>query len=83
MNKKLLLHICCAPDLISEGWEVTGFFYGSNIYPLNEYNLRLKALEKLIACTKINCEIMKYNPEERLEKSNMNQKSADAVKNVS
>ncbi|MBQ6773589.1 MAG: epoxyqueuosine reductase QueH [Synergistaceae bacterium] len=74
MNKKLLLHICCAPDgsipvpdLISEGWEVRGFFYGSNIHPLSEYNLRLEALHKLINHTGIKCEIMKYNPEEWLE----------------
>ena len=66
MNKKLLLHICCAPDgsipvpdLISEGWEVRGFFYGSNIHPLSEYNLRLEALHKLINHTGIKCEIMK------------------------
>ena len=73
--KRLLLHICCAPDasvpvpdLISEGWEVTGFFYGSNIHPFDEYNMRLEALNKLTAHTGINCEVMKYNPDEWLEK---------------
>ncbi len=74
MNKKLLLHICCAPDasvpvpdLLSEGWDVVGFFYGSNIHPLSEYKLRLEALYKLTAHTGINCDVMSYDPEEWLE----------------
>ncbi|MCR5346821.1 MAG: epoxyqueuosine reductase QueH [Fretibacterium sp.] len=51
----LMLHICCAPDatvpvedLTAEGWQVAGFFYGSNIQPVEEYRLRLGALHKLM-----------------------------------
>ena len=73
MSKSLLLHICCAPDacipvpdLIDEGWEVTGFFYGSNIHPLDEYHKRLEALHRLIAHTGIYCEVADYAPDEWL-----------------
>ena len=72
-NKNLLLHICCAPDasipvpdLIAEGWNVKGFFYGSNIHPLDEYEKRLEALEILIKSTGIECEILEYKPDEWL-----------------
>ena len=74
-SKKILLHICCAPDasvpvpdLISEGWEVTGFFYGGNIQPFDEYLKRLEALKILVNHTGIKCEIADYNPNEWLEK---------------
>ena len=74
-NKNLLLHICCAPDasvpvpdLLAEGWNVKGFFYGSNIHPFEEYQKRLEALEILIKHTGISCEILPYKPDEWLEK---------------
>ena len=74
-EKTILLHICCAPDasipipdLISEGWNVKGFFYGGNIYPYDEYIKRLEALNILINHTGIECEILPYNPNEWLEK---------------
>ncbi|MBQ7197242.1 MAG: epoxyqueuosine reductase QueH [Synergistaceae bacterium] len=73
-KKNLLLHICCAPDasvpvpeLLAEGWNVIGFFYGSNIHPLDEYQKRLEALKILIQNTKIECEILNYSPEEWLK----------------
>lgn len=72
--KKLLLHICCAPDgsipvpdLISEGWNVTGFFYGSNIHPLDEYMKRLEAVNILKSHNNIECVACKYNPAEWLK----------------
>ena len=50
----LLLHICCAPDatvpwseLINENYDVTGYFYGSNIHPQDEYQKRAEALKVL------------------------------------
>ena len=60
MNKKrLLLHICCAPDatipwpeLISEEYETAGYFYGGNIHPAEEYELRLGAVRVLAAETR-------------------------------
>jgi epoxyqueuosine reductase len=45
-NKKLLLHICCAPDAtvvferLSSDYNITGFFYNPNIHPQAEYKLR-------------------------------------------
>ncbi len=51
---KVLLHICCgicaagaAERLLSEGHEVTGYFYNPNIYPESEYRKRLEATEKV------------------------------------
>ena len=52
-KKRLLLHICCAPDAsvgferFSSNWETNGFFHNSNIHPPEEYAKRLKALETL------------------------------------
>jgi len=47
---KVLLHICCgvcaagaAEQLLSEGLEVTGYFYNPNVYPYEEYQKRLEA----------------------------------------
>jgi len=52
-TKKLLLHICCAPDAtvvverLRTDYEITGFFYNPNIHPQKEYQLRVKEMEKL------------------------------------
>lgn len=42
--RRVMLHVCCAPDatvpwpaLVDEGYETAGFFYGSNVHPLEEY----------------------------------------------
>ena len=52
-NKKILLHICCAPCSIypidflqKEGFEVYGFFYKSNIHPLSEMKQREDTLKE-------------------------------------
>jgi predicted adenine nucleotide alpha hydrolase (AANH) superfamily ATPase len=53
MKKKLLLHICCAPDAtvgierLTSDWDTEGLFLNSNIHPPEEYTKRLKALETL------------------------------------
>lgn len=72
--KSILLHICCAPDgsvpvpdLLTEGWNVTGFFYGSNIHPHEEYLRRLEAVKILAAYFRIECVIGHYVPNEWLE----------------
>lgn len=50
---RLLLHICCAPDAtipwpsLLEHYDVTGFFYGSNIHPSEEYEKRAEAIKIL------------------------------------
>lgn len=73
--KNILLHICCAPDgsvpipdLLAEGWNVYGFFYGSNIHPRDEYARRLEAIKILASHNEIACEIPEYLPEEWLAK---------------
>lgn len=72
--KSILLHICCAPDgsvpvpdLLTEGWKVTGFFYGSNIHPHEEYLRRLEAVKILAVNFGIDCVIGHYVPNEWLE----------------
>lgn len=47
---KVVLHICCgvcaagaADALLKEGHQVAGYFYNPNIYPEEEYRLRLEA----------------------------------------
>ncbi len=71
--RSLLLHICCAPDgsvpvpdLQAEGWNVTGFFYGSNIHPHEEYSRRLEAVRLLAGHCGLGCVIGHYDPEEWL-----------------
>lgn len=51
---KVLLHICCAPcggyvieKLKEMGWDVTAFFYNPNVFPKEEYDLRLSEAKKL------------------------------------
>ncbi|MFH1412054.1 MAG: epoxyqueuosine reductase QueH [Candidatus Omnitrophota bacterium] len=50
----ILLHICCgvcattsAEQLLCEGYKVTGFFYGPNIHPVDEYQKRLQAAKRV------------------------------------
>lgn len=51
---KLLLHSCCGPcssyclQCLSEYFSVTVFYYNPNIYPLEEYALRVKEQERFI-----------------------------------
>lgn len=46
-KNKILMHSCCAPcsgevmnKIISQGYELTVFFYNPNIHPANEYKIR-------------------------------------------
>lgn len=47
MKPKILVHICCAPDalyvldILKNDFDVSGYFYNPNIYPKDEYDLRL------------------------------------------
>lgn len=73
MSKKLLLHICCAPDatipwpeLIAEGYKTVGFFYGSNIHPQEEYERRLEALNILQKSVAGKVILPKYDTEQWL-----------------
>lgn len=66
--KKLLLHICCAPDAtigidrIVPHWLTTGFFYNPNIHPAPEYERRLEAMEKLSEATGLAFDAGEYEP---------------------
>ena len=51
--KKVLLHICCGvctagvvEKLRQDGYEVIGFFYNPNIFPVEEYNHRLEVVRE-------------------------------------
>jgi len=50
---EILAHICCAPDasyvveLLQNDHRVTGFFYNPNIWPGDEYDLRLTETKKV------------------------------------
>ncbi|MCF0247895.1 MAG: epoxyqueuosine reductase QueH [Synergistes sp.] len=67
---RLLLHICCAPDatipwpeLIEEKYETTGYFYGGNIHPREEYDRRTDSLEKLAREYDTRYILEEYRPE--------------------
>src|SRR5271157_2019144 len=51
---KILLHVCCgvcvagsAEQLISEGYQLTGYYYNPNISPIGEHAKRLAAAETI------------------------------------
>ena len=69
-KKRLLLHICCAPDatvpwpsLIGEGCETAGYFYGGNIHPKMEYDKRAAAVSALAEHTGAELFLADYSPE--------------------
>jgi predicted adenine nucleotide alpha hydrolase (AANH) superfamily ATPase len=71
MVEKVLLHICCgvcaagaAEKLLSEGFEVTGYFFNPNIYPYEEYQRRLEATRKVAEELKFSLEEGLYTPDE-------------------
>ena len=51
---KLLLHSCCAPcssyvlEYLTQYFSITVFYYNPNIYPPEEYDHRVKELQRLI-----------------------------------
>ena len=53
MKKRLLLHICCAPDAtigierLTDHYDVEGYFYNPNIHPSEEYHRRDAAMDDL------------------------------------
>ncbi len=70
---KLLLHTCCAPCLIypeeklkKDGFAVTGFFYNPNIYPMDEYQKRRRAIVDLTSTNNIEIIFPEYIPSEFL-----------------
>ncbi|MDR1137741.1 MAG: epoxyqueuosine reductase QueH [Synergistaceae bacterium] len=74
MKTRLLLHICCAPDatvpwpaLAEEGFNVSGFFYGGNIHPPDEWNRRRDAVKRLTAVMRSETMIVPYEPDSWLD----------------
>lgn len=69
---KLLLHICCAPDLVVPLLDLKDYFklylywYNPNIQPYNEYKKRYKEYIKLLQLEKGDYEVIKdyYDPKE-------------------
>ncbi len=70
---KILLHICCAPDAtypfseLSKEFDVIGYFYGSNIHPIEEYERRKNALLKLSKEWKFPVIFEEYKPDRWLK----------------
>jgi predicted adenine nucleotide alpha hydrolase (AANH) superfamily ATPase len=68
--KKLLLHICCAPDAtigidrLAPHWETTGFFYNPNIHPAAEYEKRHEAMDQLSEATGLPFKTGEYDPDQ-------------------
>jgi hypothetical protein len=67
--KRLLLHICCAPDAtvgierLSSDWDTEGLFSNSNIHPREEYEKRLLAMEQLAEIVDFSFTEGEYEPE--------------------
>lgn len=76
----ILLHVCCGPCstypliFLCQFFDVTIYFNNSNIYPEEEYNLRLQELKKYIAHLKrdynydIKIIVPTYNEEEYIKR---------------
>ncbi|HEY9765274.1 MAG TPA: epoxyqueuosine reductase QueH [Chroococcales cyanobacterium] len=66
--KKLLLHCCCAPDATAVGslieeYDVSLSFYNPNIQPPEEYDLRLRELDKVSKFWNLPILPVEYDPE--------------------
>ena len=72
----LLLHSCCGPcssyilQLLSNYFDITILYYNPNIYPVEEYNLRLETQKNLIKLMGLDIEVidLPYNHIEYLLK---------------
>jgi predicted adenine nucleotide alpha hydrolase (AANH) superfamily ATPase len=74
---KTVLHVCCgvcaagaAEVLVNEGHRVTGFFYNPNIYPAEEYRMRLETARRVAQELHFPLEVPAYEPEEWLKQTN-------------
>ncbi len=67
MKKRLLLHICCAPDgvyipeKLSEDYEVICYFYNPNIFPIEEYEKRKSEMERVADAKGYKLVVGEYN----------------------
>ena len=59
MKPKLLLHVCCGPDVsiplvdLKDTYDILCFWYDPNIAPKEEYDLRLDAFKRVCEIEKI------------------------------
>ena len=66
--KKLLLHVCCGPCLLGaslhlkDSYEITCYFYNSNIYPRDEYIKRLEGAKTAASFLGYRFVEAEYNP---------------------
>ena len=71
---KLLLHICCigcgayVVELLKQNYRPTLYFYNPNIYPLDEYNLRLAEIKRVAKLLKLKVIIALNDHKEWLNK---------------
>ncbi len=70
VNKKILLHACCAicsahpiEMLKNSGYELIVYFYNPNIFPIEEYERRLEAQKILCAHEGVELIVGEYEPE--------------------
>ncbi|BBB33251.1 conserved hypothetical protein [Thermotomaculum hydrothermale] len=70
MKKRLLLHICCAPDgvyipeTLSDEFEVICYFYNPNIFPKEEYEKRKREMERVAEAKGYELVVGDYNYED-------------------
>ncbi len=81
---KILLHICCAPCLIyplkrltDQGFEVKGFYYNPNIYPVSEYSRRQETVRSLSKVLQFEVEYPEYQPSEFSQATNANKQAPE------
>ena len=72
--KKVLMHICCAPDatyplfyLRGRHYKVTGFFYNPNVHPITEYEKRVFEVQKFANVVKMPLVLGNYDIKEWFE----------------
>lgn len=72
-QKKLLLHICCAPDAtvvferLRSEYDITGYFYNPNIHEEAEYQFRAEEIKRLAHEMDVPLEIGSYDSERWFE----------------
>ena len=73
----ILLHICCGPCLIypfsrlkDQRFEISGFYYNPNIYPVSEYHRRVEGLKVLSQEFSLSVEYPEYQESDFLQAIN-------------
>jgi epoxyqueuosine reductase len=71
---KVLLHMCCGvcaagstEQLISEGHQLTGYYFNPNIHPATEFVKRLNAAQTVAGIMNFQVIVPSYSPEKWLE----------------